>query len=268
MIKVNNQICNFKRYNDGSLRAQIIVPNSPVDILWLYDNPEELLFLYYLTAHLRDNRAEKINLRVPYLIDARADKIKTESEIFTLKYSCQLLNSMNFNSIEVFDIHSFVSTALLNRIHVENPSKEIKTLLSAMPKALLFYPDEGSYKRSRMYFDVPAAFAVKQRNYETQKIESLRLGGCKHNIAGSDILIIDDILSRGSTLYESASLLKEMGANSIFVFVSHCESTVVQKNLNGRSLLEIPNLIEKIYTTNSIWRNISHPKIEVIKYFN
>ena len=90
--------------------------------------------------------------------------------------------------------------------------------------------------------------------------------GDTHIIAGHDILICDDIISRGSTLYLMGKALKEMGARDIYVYVSHCENTVLRKHLNGQSLLDIPNLITKIYTTNSIYC-ASHEKIEVIHYF-
>jgi len=41
---------------------------------------------------------------------------------------------------------------------------------------------------------------------------------------------------------------------------------VLKPHINGQSLLDIPNLITKIYTTNSIFR-ANHPKIEVVKEF-
>ena len=82
-------------------------------------------------------------------------------------------------------------------------------------------------------------------------------------IAGHDILLCDDILSRGSTIYLAARQLKDMGANDIYVYVSHCEPTVLKPNINGQSLLDIPDLITKVCTTNSLWRNVENDKVEV-----
>ena len=64
----------------------------------------------------------------------------------------------------------------------------------------------------------------------------------------------------------AAKQLKDMGANSIYVWVSHCENTVLGPHIQGQSLLDIPNLITKVYTTNSIYLG-NHPKVEVIKKF-
>ena len=86
-------------------------------------------------------------------------------------------------------------------------------------------------------------------------------------IAGHDIIIVDDIISRGSTLYLAAKQLKEMGCGDIYVWASHCENTVLQPHINGQSLMDIPNLITKVYTTNSIYCD-NHPKITIIREFN
>ena len=97
------------------------------------------------------------------------------------------------------------------------------------------------------------------------KSRKLVLCGATEEIKDKDILIIDDICGKGSTIYYMAKQLKEQGANNIYVYVSHCENTVLQPHINGKSLLDY-DLINKLYTTNSIFRG-SHPKIEIIHEF-
>lgn len=266
MIKLNGELCLFKYYNDGSTRAKINLNNcdksSVNEITWLYDNSnEEIVELYYLTKHLQANGINDIILNLPYIVNARQDRIKSEEEVFTLKYFADLINSLNFKKVCVFDPHSPVSTALINHAEVKMPVQEINKVLNWHPEALLAFTDEGGYKRYHSYFQTPFIFGIKERNWETQKIESLQIAGAKHMIAGHDIIVCDDICSRGSTLYLTAKTLKEMGARKIYVWISHCENTVL-----GSSLLDVPDLIEKIYTTNSIWRS-THDKIKVIKNF-
>ena len=55
--------------------------------------------------------------------------------------------------------------------------------------------------------------------------------------------------------------LKENGAKNIYIYASHVEPTVLEYGL-----LDAPDL-KKIYTTNSIWRNVEHPKVEIINEF-
>ena len=270
MINVDGERVNFKHFNDGTLRLTF-APSSLYNgcyITWLYDGDEEMSQLFFLVNHLRQSyKVEHIKLYLPYFPNGRQDRICYNEECFTLKYFCQFINSLNFDQVFIFDPHSNVTPALLNNVFIENPIREINYLLGEYPSATLAFVDEGGYKRYKNIIDDNYfIFGVKDRDWSSQNINSLQVLGAKHMIAGHDILIVDDIASRGSSLYLLAKQLKEMGAENIYVWVSHCENTVLQPHINGESLLDIPNLITRIYTTNSIFR-ANHPKINVLKEF-
>ncbi len=194
------------------------------------------------------------------------DRRERNIDIFTLKYFSQLLNACHFDRVNIFDAHSDVTAALINHAHVQSPGFLINQILDRLPNALVAMPDEGSLQRLRGVITVPAVFGIKQRNWETQKVEKLVIGGAKHNIAGHDILIVDDICGKGTTIYYMAKILKELGAKNIYVYVSHCENTVLKPHFNGTNLLDIPDLITEMYTTNSIYRQ-NHEKIKIIHWF-
>ena len=89
-------------------------------------------------------------------------------------------------------------------------------------------------------------------------IEGLDLMGNVEAINGKDILIIDDICSRGGTFYHSAKVLKEAGAANIYLYVTHCENTI-----HEGELLKEDSLIERIYTTDSLLTK-THEKITIV----
>ena len=107
-------------------------------------------------------------------------------------------------------------------------------------------------------FHTEYAFGIKRRNWETGKIEGLDVAGCVDKIKGSNILIVDDICSRGGTFYHSAKKLKELGANKIYLYVTHCENTILEGDLLNSGL------IERVFTTNSIFTK-KHEKVEVFE---
>ena len=267
MIKLNNEIVHFDHFPDHSCR---LIMNYTLynqnTITFLYENDEELIQLYYLVSHIKA-RKYAIHLIMPYINSARQDRIQTDQDVFTLKYFCNFINSMNIDKITVFDPHSPVSAALLNNIEVQTPEMILNSVFNSLPPdTYCAYPDGGSYKRYCTMLKVPAVFGVKERDWETMMIRNLRLAGSIHIIPGHSFLIIDDIVSKGSTIYWMAKQLKERGATNIYVYTSHCENTVLGPNLNGQSLLDIPNLITKLYTTNSIFTR-KHSKIEIVKEF-
>ena len=61
------------------------------------------------------------------------------------------------------------------------------------------------------------------------------------------MLIVDDICSRGGTFYHSAQKLKEAGASDIFLYITHCENTILEGELIKSGL------VKKIFTTDSIF---------------
>ena len=77
-------------------------------------------------------------------------------------------------------------------------------------------------------------------------------------IKGKNILIIDDICSKGGTFYYAAKELKEAGAANIYLYVTHCENTIHEGELLNS------DLIKHIYTTDSILTK-EHEKITVVE---
>ena len=114
-------------------------------------------------------------------------------------------------------------------------------------------------KRYSGMIEKPYVFGIKNRDWKTGTINNVDVAGVAEWINGSNILIVDDICSKGGTFYHGAKKLKELGANKIYLFVSHCENSI-----HDGALLKT-DLIEKIFTTNSILTK-GHEKIEVMNY--
>ena len=244
---------------DGTLHISLDTnPRSMHKIIWKYESDDELFALICVVKHLRSIYEDcKITLMLPYIPHARMDRVKKKSDVFTLKYFAEVINDLNFSCVYVLDPHSHVSDALIDRIGYINVSEFIKVALEKSNPDLLFYPDEGAMKRYSSMIQMPYAFGIKRRNWETGKIEGLDVAGDIDAIANKNILIVDDICSRGGTFFFAAQKLKELGANKIYLYVSHCENTI-----HEGSVLE-SGLVERVYTTNSILTK-RHPMIEVI----
>lgn len=264
MIKIDGQVINLGNFPDGSMLVKYSpAPHQKVGyakISWYYENDREFLALMYLVKHLRSHGVNDIYLYMPYIPNARQDRVKNPEDVFTLKYFAELLNSLELTRIEVLDPHSSVSEALINNLYIYNPQFYISSILRGLDniKTMVFYPDEGAMKRYAGMVNHPYVFGIKRRDWETGKILGLDVTGPADYIPGKDILIVDDICSRGGTFLHSAQKLKELGANDIYLFVSHCENTILEGDLLKGGL------IKKVYTTDSIFTK-NHEKIEVLK---
>lgn len=268
MIKINNQKIIISRFPDNTkLFTTTSLPQGiyrwgrvdmPIQINWHYESDDELISLMYITKHLRAHEATNIGLIMPYIPNARMDRVKSHTDIFTLKYFTEFINSLEFDYVTVLDPHSYVSEALINNIRVMNPGDYIADTITDCNPNLLFFPDEGAMKRYSNLYLKEYAFGIKRRDWTTGQIQGLDVAGCVDKIKDSRILIVDDICSKGGTFYHSAKKLKELGAKEIYLYVTHCENTI----LEGELLTS--GLIEKVYTTNSIFTK-EHEKIEVFE---
>lgn len=264
MIKLNGTPVEINKFPDGTLLMKQEYSEAQRDVIdWRFQNNEELVALYFLTNHLRDSGAKNIELRMWYIPNARQDRVKKSEDIFTLKYFAKFINSLKFNKVRVLDPHSSVSGALFDNLHEGNPEPLIAEVYDRVSEivgseeTIMFYPDEGAMKRYSGMISKPYAFGIKERDWSSGQIKGLSVFG-EDIVKGHNVLIVDDISSRGGTFYHSAKKLKELGAERIFLFVSHCENTI----LEGEVLTS--GLIERVYTTDSLF-TAEHEKIEVIE---
>ena len=264
MIKVNGVVIEQKHFPDGTLllKTDNIDAGSyynPAKIEWFYENDTELFTVICLAKKIR----RKI-LYLPYIPHARQDRIKNESDTFTLKYFAEIINSLGFERVIVLDPHSNVSAALIDKIFVENPQKYIKEVINNIGKKhnfadiILFFPDNGSAKRYADMSSFPYAFGIKKRDWQTGQIQGLYVIDNGIDLKEKTVLIVDDICSRGGTFYHSAKKLKELGVGDIYLYVTHCENTILEGEIFTSGL------IERVFTTNSIFTK-EHEKITVME---
>lgn len=264
MLKLNGKTVELGHFPDGTLLIKENVPkdydnNRTATITWKYENDAEMVALIYLTKHLKAHGVYKIHLNMPYIPNARQDRVKSEEDVFTLKYFAEIINSLEFASVTVLDPHSAVSEALIDHIVIKTPKNNIARVLGEIGEdnVIMFYPDEGAMKRYSSMADKPFAFGIKKRDWTTGEIKGLDVAGATELIPGSRVLIVDDICSKGGTFYHSAKKLKELGAAEIYLYISHCENSILQ----GEVLT--CGLIEKVFTTDSLLTE-KNEKIEVI----
>lgn len=266
MITVNGKTLNFTSFPDGTTSFRYDPADDAMDgfaVSWLYDGDHECILLWHLVHHIREACGDStpISLWMPYIPNARMDRVKQCDEVFTLKWFAMFINDLRFTHVKVLDPHSNVSAGLIDRIEVISACDCIQSVLEDLNggrqmDVLLCYPDEGAAKRYAAQIPADYVFCIKHRDWRTGKIERLELTS-PEKVAGRNILIVDDICSRGGTFTHTAAALKKVGAKKIFLYVSHCENTI----FDGSVLTD--GQISRVFTTNSIYRG-EHDKVTVI----
>lgn len=261
MIKVNGEVVKFDSFPDGTqnLKVNSKFFGKTIVITWNYECDCEFVSLALLTKAYQ-GKGCKVSLYIPYMPYARMDRIEESEDVLSLKYMGELINSLGFKNVFVFDAHSAVTQAVIKNCCVIPADDVIKGVIDDVTEKecespLIFFPDEGAMKRYSKKINMEYTFGVKKRDWKTGKILGLNVIGDKpEQIKGRDVLIIDDICSFGGTFYHSAKKLKEMGAKNIYLYISHCEVNIFcgEFGKKKKSLLET-GLIKEVFTTDSIY---------------
>lgn len=273
MIKLNGDIVKQNTFPDGSLLLKIDYSKcsilETILIEWYFENNSELWTLYVLTKQLQSN-GYSVRLFMPYCPNSRQDRTKNKEDVFTLKWFAEIINSLNFQKVKTLDMHSDVGLALINNIECLSVEKIILEVIDRVydkhpdDNIVLYFPDLGCEKRLSSFFKCSYIIGNKKRNWETGKIVGLDIITNGIDLNGKTVLMLDDIVSYGGSLYHSALKLKELGVKNIYAYVSHAEDSVLDKERGTLIKLLENSTVKKLFTTNSIFTG-EHEKIEVLK---
>ena len=276
MIRVSGEIDKINKFPDGTPRINLDVENIKEDeydgrpcilIDWFYENNDEMFYLMLIKKHLERHLTNvDYYLFMPYIPNARMDRVKNDDEVFTLKYFCDFINSLNFSRVYVLDAHSDVSTALLNNCKNDNPRDYIKDAIRQISDDIvLYFPDAGAAKRySDLFPEIMYCYGEKKRDWKSGKILGLDIRNNGIDLNGKTVLMIDDIIAYGGSLFYSANALKEVGVDKIYAYATHTENSILDRE-KGTLIKSLENnTVERLFTTNSLFSG-KHDKITVLE---
>lgn len=257
MILINNKEIIIKKFPNG----ESLINNKDIEIKEeniikvRFENNEDITNLIFIKSYLDDLNLVS-SLVIPYMPYSRMDRTEGVT-LFTLKYVCKIINSLNFRTVTIYEPHSDVCVALLDRVNVINMSANItESVIKELQSENLYlvFPDAGAEKRySKQVCYEKILTCSKKRDFETGRILALDING-EIPKAGFDAVIVDDLCSKGGTFMLSAQKLKEIGAKDIYLVATHCENSIFEGDILKT------DIIKKVYTTNSILTK-EHEKI-------
>ncbi len=226
----------FERFTfpDGQPHLRIGPENVPdglnsCRIITRIANTDDLLVTLLAQQTLNALGVERIQLAISYLLGARMDRVMTTGEPFTLKVIANIINMAGFHRVSVFDPHSGVSTALLDRSYVIDNIRFADDAIRydrqqhPIDAWCLVSPDAGALKKVHDLAQAIGAGHVveclKSRDVKTGKLSGFKV--FDDDLAGKTCYITDDICDGGGTFTGIAGELKMHNAGRIVLIVSH-----------------------------------------------
>ncbi|KTC78009.1 ribose-phosphate diphosphokinase [Legionella brunensis] len=217
---------------------------------------DKLCRLLFFIGALKDASAKQITAVIPYFAYARKDSKTQPRDPLTLRYIAQLFEAIGTDKILTLDVHNLA--AFQNAFRIPTDHLEGRVLFAPYIANLVkneeitvISPDDGGIKRAEQFRetlsvllnrDISKAFLDKKRNTEGVSSSHEIVGEIKDGV----VIIVDDIISTGSTISLAAETLHKKGIKRIIVCATHgifaeeANKTLVQSHL------------EKIIITNSV----------------
>ena len=161
---------------------------------------------------------------MPYIGYARQDKQFLSGEVITMSVVAKMLQSAGAKKVIVVDIHS--NTALNHfNIPTENVSA-IPELANYFKKLnlknpLVVSPDMGGYSRSKKFASLLKTDFIVLKKHRDKKTGSVSIQTAKMDVQGKDLILVDDIISTGSSIIKAAQFLKKQKCKRVFVACTH-----------------------------------------------
>ena len=220
-------------------------------------------------------KARRITVIMPFLYESRQHR-RTGRESLDCAMGLEELYAMGVENIITFDAHDprVINCAPLAGFENVKPSyqflkylcKNVKGLKFDKDHMLMISPDEGAMERSVFYSSVLGinmGMFYKRRDYSvivdgTNPIIAHEYLG--QDINGKDVIIVDDMISSGGSMLDTARAVKDRGANNVFIFSTFglftngmekfdkaYEEGVFTKLLTTNLTYQSPELLERSY---------------------
>lgn len=250
-------------FEDGEHKARPLVNVRGRDVYVvqsLYGDGEssvndKLCRLLFFIGAVKDAAAARVTAIAPYLCYARKDRKTQTRDPVTTRYVAALFEAVGTDRVVTLDVHNLA--AYQNAFRCRTEHLEAKKLFvdhfarSLRAETLLVLsPDVGGMKRAEAFrdalarrLDAPIAtgFMEKQRARGVVSGETLYA-----EVAGRTVIIIDDLISSGTTIARAAAACRAKGAARLFVAASHgVFATKATETLAGAG-------IEQIVVTDSV----------------
>jgi ribose-phosphate pyrophosphokinase len=256
---------SLQRFPDGEINLKIECDVRGADVFVVQPTcppvHENLFELLSFADCLRRASADRITAVIPYYGYARKDR-KDEGRVpINAKLVANLLVAAGYNRVVAIDLHAAQIQGFFD-IPVDHlyarpvMIERVRQLGAVSP--IVVSPDVGGVKLARAYakdLDCDLAIIDKRRiSGEVTQIEHV-IGEVK----GRDVVLVDDMVSTGGSIVDAARIVKQKGANKVFIVATHAV-------LAGKAVEKLNSAdVEKILFADTIpMPTAKIPKLELV----
>jgi ribose-phosphate pyrophosphokinase len=191
---------------------------------------DRLCQLLFFIGALKDAGATRVTACVPYLAYARQDRHTEPRDPVTTRYVAQLFEAMGVERVLALEVHNpaaFDNAFRCETIHLDAAAAFVRHFAanSAAQEFAVASPDIGGAKRARRFQELLQAtigrsvnFALMDKKRSQGIVSGTLFAG---DVAGRFVVILDDLISSGTTVLRAVSACRRAGASRVAVAATH-----------------------------------------------
>jgi ribose-phosphate pyrophosphokinase len=217
---------NIQKFSDGEFQP-VFLESIRGDYVFLIQSTfaptDNLMELLLMIDAAKRASAHRIVAVIPYYGFARQDRKDKPRVAIGSKLIANLLEAAGAHRVITMDLHAAQIQAFFDIPvdHLDSSAIFIPYIEQLKLQNLTFAaPDVGSTNRVRevaSYFSSEMVICDKHRKRANEIASMVVIG----DVAGRDVVLIDDICDTGGTLAKSAGLLKDKGARTVRALCTH-----------------------------------------------
>ena len=268
-IPLGNAEC--KGFADGECSVSVYEPVRGKDVFLIQSTckpvNDNLMELLILTDAMRRASAGRITAVIPYFGYARQDRKAKSRDPISAKLVANLITKAGADRVLTMDLHASQIQGFFD-IPVDNllggrlfTSHYIEKFGTGNPDVVVASPDVGSVARARafsMRLGTNLAIVDKRRERANES-EVMNVIG---EVAGKEVIILDDMVDTAGSLCGAAKALQERGAKNVYACITHgvLSRDAVEK-INNSAL-------EELLLLDTIPYPADKPQVDKIRYLS
>jgi len=261
-LRFKYQNIKWSKFPDGTDNIEISgfnpenqISGEKILLLASFHNNDVTLSQFSVMVTLLQSFVDSLTVVLPFYPVGTMERVIKEGQVATANTYAQMFSNLPScgkpTRLIIYDLHTLQNRFYLHGNTIPSLQTSIPLLIEELKHTnidCIAFPDDGAAKRFASMF--------KGLNYEIVTCGKTRDGDRRvvtiqdGNAEGKNVVIVDDLVQTGGTLYECGIALKKAGARDVSCFVAHG----VFPNESWRRFLRSGDrgCFDKFYLTNSI----------------
>lgn len=227
-LKIELGDASVDKFSDGEIRVKIDENVRGHDVFVIqstsYPSNDNLMELLIMIDALKRASAQRITAVLPYFGYARQDRKDQPRVPITAKLVANVLTVAGADRILTVDLHAGQIQGFfdipLDHLYAFTIFADYIKELELDKNMVIVSPDVGGIKTARAYAKKMHCnlAIVDKRRINDKQAEAMHIMG---DVAGKNVVIIDDMVATAGSLAEAVAALKKAGALEVYASITH-----------------------------------------------